>query len=256
MAVVDLTIVSCVVPTLLGGRELDDAAALLQPLLDAGVPMVLYVEQGWKERIEARCAGDVVRCQDTSASRRWAGFALRAELETARAASAHPDLPSLDYFVATLTKMGMLHDQSIWNPFGTRYLAWIDADLTASVHPRYFTDARLLEALPGLLRRFLVLSRPSFIADAAGVARASRVQTQLFGGEVREIAHVNAMYFQLLEQMLRDGELPTDEAILTRLLERHPERFDRFVLQENGLAGCLFEEMRSMRVSIEHTAVF
>ncbi|MGD9765897.1 MAG: hypothetical protein AB7V27_19580, partial [Candidatus Binatia bacterium] len=233
--------------------DFEGAAQLFQPLLAAGIPIVVYVEDAWKGRLEARGLGDATRLHETSSTRRAAGFALRAELEAARAASSCPALPPFDYFVTTLTKMGMLHDQSIWNPFGTRHLAWIDPDVPASVHPRYFTDEHILDALPCLLRRFLLLARPSAVTDAAGVPAASRVQGQLFGGELAEIAHANGLYYQLLEQALRRGELPTDESLFTRMLERDAGRFDRFVLQDNGLLGFLFEEMRAGRVSIERT---
>jgi len=252
--VIDLTIVSCLAPCL-GRRDFEAAAGLLQPLLDAKVPLVVYVEDIWKEPLRKRCASDYLRLHETSARRRLDTFAFKSEIAAARAASTHPDLPSLDYFVTTLTKMGMLHDQSIWNPFGTRYLVWIDADVSASVHPRYFTDERLLDTLPCLLRRFLFLTRPSAVTDAAGTPGASRVQAQLFGGELGEIPHANALYYQLLEHPLRQGLLPTDESLFTQVMERAPERFDRFILQDNGLLGFLFEEMRTGRVSLERTLV-
>jgi len=252
--VVDLTIVSCFAPSL-GGRNFEAAAELFQPLLAANVPVVVYVEDIWKEPLRTRYASDCIRLHETSARRRLEAFAFKSEIAVAWAASTHPDLPSLDYFVTTLTKMGMLHDQSIWNPFGTRYLTWIDADVCASVQPRYFTDEHLLDALPCLLRRFLFLTRPSEMTDAAGTPGASRVQTQLFGGELSAIPHTNAIYYQLLEHALRAGRLPTDESLFTQVLERSPERFDRFVLQENGLLGFLFEEMRTGRVSLERTMV-
>lgn len=253
---VDLTIVSCLAPCLLGGRDREEATRLFQPLLDAGVPLVVYVEDAWKDALQARCPSASTRLHETSAGRRREAFAMRAELEAACAAATTSHLPAFDFFVTTLTKMGMLHDQSIWNPFGTRHLAWIDPDVAASVHPRTFTAERVFDSLPALLSRFLLLTRPSPVADAARTPAASRVQTQLFGGRLEDIGHCNALYYQLLEHLLRSGELPTDESIFTRLLEGEPERFDRFVLQDNGLAGFFFEALRSGRVSIECTKVY
>jgi hypothetical protein len=254
--VVDLTIVTCVAPCIAGGRSFEEAATLLEPLVQADVPLVVYAEECWQQAIRARWARESVRVHPTSASRRLASFASRAQLQAALDASPGVDERSLDTFVVVLTKMGMLHDQSIWNPFGTRHLAWVDADVAASVHPRYFTDARLLDQLPCLLGRFLLLTRPAAVTDAAGRPAASRVQGQLFGGALAEIAEANALYYALLEQALRSQELPTEESIFTRMLERHPERFDRFGLQDNGLLGVLFEEMRSGRVAIERTRVY
>jgi hypothetical protein len=128
--------------------------------------------------------------------------------------------------------------------------------VATSVHPGYLTGERLLEALPCLLRRFFFLVRPSAVADAAGTPAASRIQGQLFGGELAEIAAANAMYYQQLDLCLRGGALPTDEAIFTRMLAGDPGRFDRFVLQDNGLLGFLFEAMRAGRVSLERTTIY
>lgn len=250
----DLTIVSCLAPCL-GRPDVDAAVALLRPLLAADVPAVIYVDDVWTEAFRERCESDLVRLQESSPRRRLDAFAFTAEVASAWQAAGGPNLPGLDYFVATLSKMGMLHDQSIWNPFGTRHLVWIDADLSASVHQRYFTDERLLDVMPCLLQRFLFLTRPSLVTDAAGMAGASRVQGQLFGGTLADIAHANALYYHLLERPLREGRLPTDESIFTQMIEQCPERFDRVVLQDNGLPGWLFEQMRSGRASIERTAL-
>jgi hypothetical protein len=254
--VIDLTVVTCLAPSLLDDPDLDHVARLLEPLVAGEVSLVAYVERAWKPRLAVHPSLADVRWQETSAAQRWAGFSYKAALETAHAALPSDRRPSLDYFVTTLTRMGMLHDQSIWNPFGTRYLAWIDADLTASVHPRYFTDERLLPMLPCLMERFLLLTRPRPVTDAAGVAAAARVQTQLFGGELAQIAEVNARYYHLLADCLQRGELPTAESLFSRILAAEPERFDRVVLQDNGLLGPLFEAMRAGSVPLERTVVY
>jgi hypothetical protein len=253
---VDLTVVSCLAPCVLGEGDLAAAERLVNAIWKTGLPAVIYVEDCWARALDERFPTGPIRFHETSARRRRAAFALFPELETAWRAMDPSRLPTLDCFIASLTKMGMLHDQSIWNPFGTRHFVWIDADLSVSVHPRYFTEVRALERLPALLGRFLLLARPSAVADELGRAGRSRVQAQLFGGELGAIAPVNARYYQLLEQLLRAGELPTPESLLTMLLEQSPERFDRFVLQDNGLAGALFEEMRGARVAIERTVLY
>jgi hypothetical protein len=254
--VIDLTVVTCLAPSLLGDPDLDRVARLLEPLVAGEVSLVAYVERAWKAPLAIRPSLAGVRWQETSAAQRWAGFSHKAELETAHAAPSPSPRPSLDYFVTTLTRMGMLHDQSIWNPFGTRYLVWIDADLTASVHSRYFTDERLLTMLPCLMERFLLLTRPRAVTDAAGVAAAARVQSQLFGGELTQIAEVNARYYQLLAESLQRGQLPSADALFSRILAAEPERFDRVVLQDNGLLGPLFEALRAGQVPLERTVVY
>jgi hypothetical protein len=252
--VTDLTIVTCLARCL--GRDFDEAVSLFQPLVEAGVPAVVYVDDVWKEPLRERCTAEHVRLQESSPQRRLASFAFGRELTAAWEASSGRGLPGLDHLVVSLSKMGMLHDQSIWNPFGTRYLVWTDVDLAVSVHPRYFTDERLLDLLPNLLRRFLFLTRPVAVTDAAGTAGASRVQGQIFGGEPADIGYANGLYYQVLDDLMRRGRLTTEESIFTQMIERSPERFDRFVLQDNGLPGFLFQQMRTGRVSLERTTVY
>lgn len=250
----DLTIVSCLARCL--GHEFTGAVSLLQPLLEAGVPVVVYVDDAWREALQEQYPAEHARFHESSPQRRLASFAFRQELIAAWETSSSPDLPGVDYFVALLSKMGMLHDQSIWNPFGTRYLVWIDADITLSVHRRYFTDDHVLDLMPNLLRRFLFLTRPAAVTDAAGTSGASRVQGQIFGGEPTDIGYANALYYQLLEDSMRQRRLTTEETLFTQMIERSPERFDRFVLQDSGLPGLLFEQVRTGRVSLERTTIY
>jgi hypothetical protein len=254
--VVDLTIVTCLAPCLAGDASVDDVAQRAAPLLESDIPVVAYTEDASMAALQARFPRDSIRFHATSAERRWNNFGLRAELQSAWARAADGTRPGLDYCITTLSKMGMLHDQSIWNPFGTGRLVWIDADIAASVHPRYFSDERLLDALPGLLERFLFLTRPAAVRDVAGNEAASRVQGQLFGGELSAIPHANALYYRLLDDALRSGVLPSDEMIFTHMLATDAAHFDRVGLQDNALLGALFEEMRSGSVPVERTALY
>src|SRR6185295_887686 len=60
------------------------------------------------------------------------------------------------YNPMVMSKMGMLHDQSIINPFGTEFFAWIDGGL-ASTCGGYLDDGRWLGHLAPLLEKFLFL---------------------------------------------------------------------------------------------------
>ena len=39
-----------------------------------------------------------------------------------------------NYNPMVMSKMFMLNDASIWNPFGTEYFAWLDGGITNTVH--------------------------------------------------------------------------------------------------------------------------
>jgi hypothetical protein len=93
------------------------------------------------------------------------------------------------------------------------------------------------------------------VTDAAGSPGTTREHAQLYAGELADNAHAQPLYYSTHEPAVRDGRLPTDESIFTTMMERCPERFDRVVLQDNGLAGLLFEQVRSGRVSIERTVL-
>src|SRR5262249_43519342 len=110
---IDLTLVSCVAPGILEGQDGTGAARLLGPLGEAGVRLVVDVEEEWRAAVEASTGGEWLRVRPTSAPDRHMAFGTRRALEVAWRAAARAGLPSLDYFVLTLGKMGMLHDQSI-----------------------------------------------------------------------------------------------------------------------------------------------
>jgi len=47
------------------------------------------------------------------------------------------------YNPVVMSKMFMLNNVTIWNPFNSDYFFWIDAGITSTVHPGYFTHDRV-----------------------------------------------------------------------------------------------------------------
>src|SRR5262249_53119310 len=131
------------------------------------------------------------------------------------------------YNPMVMSKMSMLHDQTIINPFGTDHLAWIDAGI-ASTCGAYLGDVHWVARLPLLLKKFLFLCFPyEGGAEVHGFARepmASFARTDyvrwvarggLFGGSRTAIAHVNRLYARWLEVTLAHGEMGTEESVFS-----------------------------------------
>jgi len=58
------------------------------------------------------------------------------------------------------SKMFMLNDASIWNPFDTEYFFWLDAGITNTVPHTHITENNILDKLPQYGNPFLFLSYP------------------------------------------------------------------------------------------------
>jgi hypothetical protein len=58
------------------------------------------------------------------------------------------------------SKMFLLNDVTIWNPFNTEYFMWLDAGITNTVYEKYFTDNKALDKILPYLESFLFLSYP------------------------------------------------------------------------------------------------
>jgi hypothetical protein len=153
------------------------------------------------------------------------------------------------YNPMVMSKMGMLHDQSIINPFATEHFLWVDGGL-ASTCGAALGDPRWPARIVPLLRRFLFLCFPYEDGgeihgfDRAAIARLARTdhvrwvaRGGLFGGERTAIAAANRLYYRLLEASLAQGEMGTEESIFSIMTYREPERYDRFMLSADGLIG-------------------
>ena len=159
------------------------------------------------------------------------------------------------YNPMVMSKMGMLHDQSIINPFGTDHLVWIDAGI-ASTCGAYLGDPRWVARLPALLKKFLFLCFPyeggeevhGFARDPmASFARTDHVRWVprggLFGGDRNAIGGVHRSYYRWLELTLEQGEMGTEESVFSIMASRDPDRYHRFLLPDDGLILHFFDAL-------------
>jgi len=162
------------------------------------------------------------------------------------------------YNPMVMSKMFMLHDQACFNPFGSDYLVWIDGGITNTVHPGYFTHDKVQDKLESILQKFLFLSFPyegnneihGF--DRGGMNKFCDIdyvkyvcRGGFFGGNIDHIKQANGHYYGLLQQTLSEDYMGTEESIFTIMAHQRPEMYDRFVLEDNGLIGMFFENLKN-----------
>jgi len=145
------------------------------------------------------------------------------------------------------SKMFMLNDASIWNPFDTEYFFWLDAGITNTVPYTHLTENNCLNDLPEYGNPFLFLSY-EYEANQeihgfkfADINRYSGQEVKyvcrggLFGGHKQQLREANAAYYSLLDRTLNEGLMGTEESIFTIMSYVEPDIYKRFELDGNGL---------------------
>lgn len=226
-------------------------------LLQVAVPMSIYIEPRYEAFVWEHRRRDNTRifCRSTETFRSEFPFfdkvqEIRRDPAWRARAGWLAESPQANlelYNPMVMSKMGMLHDQSIINPFGTEHFLWVDAGLAATCGA-YLGDPRWVARIEPLLRKFLFLCFPyegageihGFARPAmARFARTDHVRWVarggLFGGQKAAIARANRQYYRLLELSLEQGEMGTEESIFSIMTYREPDSYDRFQLPDDGL---------------------
>lgn len=145
------------------------------------------------------------------------------------------------------SKMFMVNDVTVWNPFNTDYFIWLDAGITNTVYEKFFTEGRVLDKINPHLEQFLFLSYPydasteihGFNFNAINRFADKKVEYVcrggLFGGRKDVINQASASYYVMLNQTLHSGYMGTEESIFSILSYREPHIYRRYSLDGNGL---------------------
>ena len=162
------------------------------------------------------------------------------------------------------SKMFLLNDVTIWNPFNTEYFMWLDAGITNTVYEKYFTDNKALDKILPYLESFLFLSYPyeanteihGFDFDAMNRYAGKKVEYVcrggLFGGRKEVINQANGLYYSLLDKSLNKGNMGTEESIFTLMSYIEPEKYRRYALDSNGLVVKFIQALLDNKVELEH----
>jgi len=169
---------------------------------------------------------------------------------------------SLEFYNPMMfTKMFMVNDSAVINPFNSDYFFWIDGGIYNTVNPGYFTHDKVFDNLDNYVlqhnNKFIQISYPyEANSEIHGFERTSLARYcntdfvnyvcrgGFFGGNKETIHKINSLYYGIMESTLKEGLMGADECLFTILSYRHSDITHRFEISGNGLIWPFFEELK------------
>jgi len=164
------------------------------------------------------------------------------------------------YNPLVMSKVYLLHDAKILDKFDSEYMFWIDAGLTNTIHPGYFTQDKVLNKLPQLVKNFHFVCFPyetnseihgfkyQELCDLAGKPVNMVARAGFFGGKKDVISEINSIYYGLMNDTLSQGLMGTEESLFTIMTYKYPNLITYSEIENNGLMGKFFEDLKNMTV--------
>lgn len=171
------------------------------------------------------------------------------------------------YNPVVMSKMFMLNDARVFNPFNSEYFIWLDGGITNTVHPGYFTHDKVLDKIPQYLNKFLYVCFPydSNAPEIHGFTREGIkewvplrdglevdhvARGGIFGGSAEVVEKMNGLYWSYLNGTLQKGYMGTEESVFTILSYKHSDIINRVMIGPDGLVNKFFEDVKNDNVSI------
>jgi hypothetical protein len=166
------------------------------------------------------------------------------------------------YNPMVMSKMFLLHNAKVFNPFDSDYYFWLDGGISNTVHPGYFSHDNVIEKIESFVEKFLFVTFPystqteihGFSIDGMEkfcqhkpVDRVAR--GGFFGGHKDSISPANDLYYRLLSESLSEGLMGTEESIFTIMTYRDPETYQFESIEDNGLISYFFENVKNNTTS-------
>ena len=161
------------------------------------------------------------------------------------------------YNPLVMSKMFLLNDAAILDPFNSTHMVWVDGALTNTVHEGYFWSDNVISKFEKYLNKFSFVCFPydgkveihgfkyeemckysDSVVDK--VARGG-----IFGGPKGLIFKLNEIYHNLLHDTLNKGLMGTEESLFTIMTYKYPEYIQYFEIENNGLLGTFFENLKN-----------
>lgn len=161
------------------------------------------------------------------------------------------------YNPIVMSKMFLLNDAKILDPFNSQFLFWIDAGITNTVHPGYFTHDKVLDKLPNLVDSFAFICFPyeadreihgfdfSEIKRYAGTHVGKVARGGFFGGRKELFSEVNSIYYTTMISSLNENLMGTEESIFSIMVYKYPNLFKCATIDGNGLISKFFEDVKN-----------
>lgn len=161
------------------------------------------------------------------------------------------------YNPLVMSKVFLLNDAKILDQFNSTHFYWIDAGITNTVHPGYFTHDKVMENIVTFSKKLLFVCFPyetstevhgfqyEEICKQANTKTSMVARGGIFGGSVEYITDFNSLYYAYLLNTLRSGVMGTEESIFTILTYKYPEIFEYTLINEDGLISTFFENIKN-----------
>jgi hypothetical protein len=167
---------------------------------------------------------------------------------------------SLEYYnPMVMSKMFLLHNAKIFNPFDSDHLFWIDGGITNTLSLGYFNNPVVIKNIINLSKLFLFIAFPyetnteihGFNIDAmkkyAQNDTVNRVaRGGFFGGHKDCISEANNLYYSLLNDTLSEGYMGTEESIFTIMTYLDPSTYNFEMINDDGLIYTFFEKLQNV----------
>jgi hypothetical protein len=171
------------------------------------------------------------------------------------------------YNPMVMSKMFLLHNAKVFNPFSSKYMYWLDGGISNTVHPGYFSHDKVIEKIQDITEKFLFVCFPyeteseihgfdirkmKEYAKSEEVNRVAR--GGFFGGHIDYISEANNLYYSLLNDSLNNGLMGTEESIFTLMTYLQPETYQHETINHDGLLSTFFEKVKNNQTIIEEIA--
>jgi hypothetical protein len=171
------------------------------------------------------------------------------------------------YNPLVMSKVFLLNDARILDKFNSEYMFWIDAGITNTIHPGYFTKDKVLDKVPKYVNKFNFVCFPyettteihGFEINSMNKYSQSKVDRVarggFFGGKKEIINDINTLYYMLLKDSLFKGYMGTEESIFTIMTYLYPQHINYSMIDGNGLMGKFFEDLKNDKLEVLNNKV-
>ena len=263
----------------LGRGDLDDSfkrpyssyLEKMRLILDADVNMYIFADKSdeefiWKHR---KKENTVLQLMSLDELLTWFEFTDKINeirqkeswLSQAEWLKESPQARLEGYNPLVMSKMFMLNNVTIFNPFKSEYFFWLDAGIASTLSYGYLTHDKIQNNLPDFIdsnEEFVFLTYPYIGAEEihgferSAIARYAETdyisyvcRGGFFGGTKKRINEFNGLYYHYLNNSLQEGYMGTEESIFSIMLYKHSEKITQYVIQDNGLVWPFFEALKN-----------
>lgn len=168
---------------------------------------------------------------------------------------------SLAYYnPMVMSKMFLLHNAKIYDPFSSNYFFWIDGGISNTLSLGYFNDPTVINNLKEAAQKFFFICFPYETTseihgfDIKAMQKFSQSETVnrvarggFFGGNKQYLSEANELYYNLLSKSLLENYMGTEESIFTLMTYLDSDTYRYETIEDNGLIYACFEKFKEKK---------